>query len=326
MAFVLRRFGPAFILGGTIAVAIGNIATGLMPSEQGLAAVRAITALFGEGPLLAYSFVVLGKMKRPERGFAVALAAAVICGTAAIQPALEIGSMGDGASLAIYTILTIPTALLLVIVLRWPHTISMRGILERASAPMLDVSNAAKSSFITRLLIGQLIWAAAPGIFWPFAAQYAHQAGAKEADIIAAFSIANIVGLMGAVGPAIAGSRVGYHAGIIAGSAGLAIAAFSMSFSTNVINLTACFAAFIIFWSVGQIYQPALLVASDRSGRSAALVPVVQLAGLAAGTAIGGFVIRALEIQALPMFCIVAVAIATPLFFIMRPGKRVAVA
>lgn len=317
MAVALRRFGPAFILGSAVVVAVGNLATGFMPNEQSLAVVRAFTALLGEGPLLAYSFVVFGKMQRPERGFGVAVGAAVICGIIAIQPVLQIRLLGDGASLGIYAFLAIPAIVLLLIVLMAPEMFSMRGILERASSSTLNASAGSSGALATRLLSGQLIWAAAPGFIWPFAAQYAHQAGVKEADIVVAFSIANVVGLLGAVVPAIAGARISHRTGIIAGSVGLAAAALLLTFSTNIVALTACFAMFISFWCVGQIYQPALLVASDRNGRSAALVPVVQLAGMAAGTALGGLAIRGFGIHALPIFCVVAVGIATPLFFLM---------
>ncbi len=324
MAFALRRFGPAFILGSAVVVAVGNLATGFMPNEASLAVVRTFTALFGEGPLLAYSFVVIGKMRRPERGFGIATATAVACGTAAIQPILQIRLLGDGASMAIAVFLSIPAVLLLLIVLRKPDMVSMRGILERASVPTLDPSGVSKSGFVSRLLIGQLIWSAAPGLVWPFAAQYAHQAGAKDTDIVLAFSIANVLGLLGAVVPALAGARISYRAGIIAGSTGLALVALLLSFASNTFALTACFAGFIIFWCVGQIYQPAQLVASDRVGRSAALVPVVQLAGSTAGTALGGLAIREFGIQILPIFCVVAVAIATPLFFTVPRSRGVA--
>lgn len=314
MAIAPKRFGLKLMMVSVATVAIGNLLSGLMPDVYSLAALRSITGLIGEGPLNAYSFVILGRMARPERGFGVALTLIALCGTLALQPSLQFHGAGYGATLLIFAALAMPAIGLLMAVMRLkPVGAQPRPIIAKTKVRI-------SGSITVRLLVGQLIWAAAPGMLWPFTAQMADRSGLHESVVMAALSISTIFGLSGMVIPAILGKDTNHRSAIVAASLGISIAACLIYNASGLPSLAIGYALFILFWSMGQIYQPALLVSVDRSGRGASLISVVQLAGMAIGTALGGLAIQWWGIRAIPIACIGTIALSMPLFFARSPA------
>jgi predicted MFS family arabinose efflux permease len=318
MAIAPGRFGLKLMMVSAATVACGNLLSGLMPNVYALAALRCFTGLIGEGPLSAYAFVILGRMARPERGFGVASTLIALCGTLALQPSLQAHWAGYGASLVLFAVLVVPAIALLYAVIKLPAT----GEPHREGAPSGSARSGERhaktglwafNSITLRLLVGQAIWAAAPGLLWPFTAQMAGRSGLGGRVELAALSMSTIFGLSGIVIPAVLGKNANYRTAICAASVGLAGAACLIFVASSLLALAAGFALFIVFWNMGQIYQPALLLSVDRSGRGASLIPVVQLAGMAAGTALGGLAIQRWGIPAIPISCVAALALSTPL-------------
>ena len=300
---------PRLLIISALICACGNLLVGFMPDFRSLMQLRVLTGLFGEGPLYAYSFVVLSALRRPERGFGIALTIVSLVTALATAPLAWTDWAGSGASLVVFGVLAMPTVLLLA----W-------ATLEVPPGPAAAVALSGSSSRMTglrpfaRLLLAQATWFMAPGLFWAFAVQAAQQAGAGSYAIDEAVSFAWIIGIGGSVLPVLFSGRLDYRVGIVAATCGLCISVFLLPLARHPGMLLASFSGFILFWNVAGVYQPALISSVDRNGQASMLVPAAQLGGMAVGSALGGAAVGWLGLGSLPELCAGLALIATPLF------------
>lgn len=312
------HIGPRLMIGAAAAVALGDLIVVLMWNFPSLVVLRFATALFGEGPCSAYAFVVLGRLRRPERGYGVGLTSVALVSSAAMHPALQFGWAGDGASLSLFGCLAIFGMMLLAFASQRSAAMRTDSICSMEPNCPPEGVGVSRLPWLARLLTAQTAWAISPGIIWPFAAQLARHAGAQPDAIDAAFVISPIIGLTGALIPVFANGWISDRLGIAVGSLGFASTALLVPLGHDPIVLAGLFSSLILFWSLAQTFQPAMVALIDRSGRSAALIPVAQLAGFALGTAFGGIVNERLGIDALPSLSAAIALLATPLFLVGR--------
>jgi predicted MFS family arabinose efflux permease len=276
---------------------------------------RFATGLLGEGTLFVLAFLVLSAARNPDRALGFALTAVVLFGSLVLGAGSVLNDIPGGSGL----LLPLGAAALAVLpALRW---------MPAAVAPAEPANQPAAGGVGNwRALIAVMamaVWFGAPGGFWTFADAAAALRHVSAASIGAALAIGNMVGLLGSGLAAWQGNRRGRAGPILLGTLGLCLSVAAFQRSDQVAALAATLAAFNIFWNYATVYQMALVVALDRTGRATAAISAAQVLGFAAGGFVSGFAIVAAGYSALTvMVTVFAVAGVLLLVFCLRPGAR----
>jgi hypothetical protein len=312
VAVLGKRPGLIAMIASALVVAVGNMISGHLASGNQLILVRSLTGLLGEGPLLASSYLILAGTKRPERSFGIAVTAVAVCGALALQPNLQFSWMGPAASLLPYAVLPLPVAGLLI----WmaPKTSEHDRAPPAARPEPRRWSLNSGDGRAVSMALAQGVWLAAPGVFWPFAADLAHQGGASHGVIGASVSLATIMGLTGSVVPIFAGKYLPSWAGVTLATLATGGSALLLPHMNTFVGLVFGFSVFLAGWNLAQVYQPAAVAQAHPGGRIVSILPAIQLVGMAIGSPLGGLVGAHLGLGAIAPLCVLFAVIGTPAF------------
>lgn len=295
-----------------------NVITAHAPSYHAVLATRFVVGLFGEGVLATVGIKVLGMVRNVDRGFAIALTAAVAFGAGVIAAAatLErlfptIGVLGPLIASAAITVLCV----------QW-----FSNTLPATSAVDLPVSPGTGTRPVILALVAQAIWFAGPGAFWAFAEEIATRKAVAADSVELALSIGELAGLVGSLLAAWLGHRWGRLRPIIAASIGMALAAELYMYSATAAMFAMALSVFYALWNFCVVYQLTLVSSLDRTGRIAVVMPAAQVFGLSIGPfATGIWVARSgysVVLLATAAFMIVGVALYVACFYeTMREGR-----
>jgi DHA1 family inner membrane transport protein len=274
---------------------------------------RFATGLLGEGTLFVLAFLVLSAVSNPDRALGFALTAVVLFGSLVLGAASVLNQIPGGLLLPLAV-----AALAVLPALRWmPAAIAPA---EPANQPVADGAGNWRALIAVTAMA---VWFGAPGGFWTFADAAAASRHVSAASIGTALAIGNAIGLLGSVLAAWQGNRRGRSGPILLGTLGLCLSVVAFQQSSQTIALAATLAAFNVFWNYATVYQMALVVALDRTGRATAGISAAQVLGFAAGGFVSGFAIVAAGYSALTvMVTVFAVAGVLLLVPCLRPGAR----
>jgi len=268
-----------------ISCVIGDAASFFCRDFHLLIALRCATATLGEGTLFILAFVVIGQTRNPDRLLGMGLSAVVLFTSAVLSAAGPINRTPIGSG---WLIPMAAVALLVLPALRWmpdgfvpPARIARR--LVGANANWLAVI----------AVVGMGIWSAAPGAFWTFADAAATTRNLSDGEIGAALAVGNAVGLLGSAIAAWQGNRWKRVWPTAIGTVCLCLSVAAFQMTTHVAALTATLAAFNIFWNYAIVYQMALVLSLDRTGKATAGISAAQMIGFAGGGFLSGFAIVA---------------------------------
>ena len=277
---------------GVLACLAGDAVSFVSRDFRVLLLARFATGLLGEGTLFVLAFLVLASARNPDRALGFALTAVVLFGSLVLGAASFLNRIPGG------TAMLLPLAAIALAVLpalRWMPFPTPR-IAEATDRPVAR-GGAGWRALIA--VVAMAVWFGAPGGFWTFADAAAASRQVAAADIDTALAIGNAVGLLGSVLAAWQGNRWGRAVPILAGTVGLCLSVVAFHRSVEVAALAATLAAFNIFWNYATVYQMALVVALDRTGRATAAISAAQVFGFAAGGFVSGFAIVAAGYSAL---------------------------
>jgi predicted MFS family arabinose efflux permease len=260
---------------GVFVCVIGNLGTGLTVSYHGVLLSRFLLGLFGEGPLLTLAYTVVRHARNVDRALAVTLTAMIVTGALVTVAAAKLEQLfpltGPLAAL-------IGLALVVLPFIRWfPRSSAMPARPAVAGGFMIANGGALLA------LIAQTIWFGAPGAFWTFAEQVGIERGLPVGAVERSLAIAEIVGFSGSLVPTLIGSRWGHFAPIVVSTLVLLVAALIYPLTESSVQVSLVLGLFYSLWSVGAVYQMALVMALDHSGRLAVTMPAAQLVGVSVG-------------------------------------------
>jgi predicted MFS family arabinose efflux permease len=269
---------------GVLACLAGDAISFVSHNFAVLLLARFATGLLGEGTLFVLAFLVLASVRNPDRALGFALTAVVLFGSLVLGAASFLNGIPGGTAMLLPLA---AIALAVLPVLRWmPVATALAAeAADRQSAPATDGWRALLA------VIAMAVWFGAPGGFWTFADAAAASRQVSPGDIDTALAIGNAVGLLGSALAAWQGNRWGRGVPILAGTIGLCLSVAAFHRSVEVVALAATLAAFNIFWNYATVYQMALVVALDRTGRATAAISAAQVLGFAAGGFLSGFAI-----------------------------------
>lgn len=246
-------------------------------------AARFLTGLCGEGPLFVLAFLVLSTTRNPDRSLGIALTGVVIFGSAVLgaTPFLSRVPAGSGMLLPLVAV-----ALLVTVAARWmPRTETPIETVNAAGAASADSYGAIIA------VVAMAVWFGGPGAFWTFAVDAATTRQVSMADISTALAVGNAIGLVGSILAAWQGNRWGRAIPILIATVGLSLSAVAFQHSAHALALSASLVAFNFFWNYGTVYQMALVVALDRTGKATAGISAAQVFGFAGGGFVSGYAI-----------------------------------
>ena len=292
-------------VGAVIACVSGNVLAFFARDFGQVLAVRFLTGFLGEGPLFVLAFLVLAATRNPDRSLGFALTAVVMFGSIILgaAPALSHIPLGSGAVLPLAV-----AALSVLSAVRW---------MPKPAAPAHSPNQPAAARESWRAIIAVIamaIWFGAPGAFWTFAVDAAISRQISMTDISTALAVGNAVGLLGSVLAAWQGERWGRSVPILLATLGLGLSVVAFQYSLHSAALSTTLTAFNIFWNYGTVYQMALVVALDRTGRATAGISAAQVFGFAAGGFVSGYAIVGLGYAALPLVIAAFAALGLVLF------------
>lgn len=276
---------------------------------------RFATGLLGEGTLFVLAFMVLSAAANPDRALGFALTAVVLFGSLVLGAGSVLNDIPGGSGL----LLPLAVAALGVLpAVRWmPAAVASAEPVHQPAARGVGNWRALIA------VIAMAVWFGAPGGFWTFADAAAASRHISAASIGTALAIGNMVGLLGSVLAAWQGNRRGRAGPILLGTLGLCLSVAAFQQCNRIAALAATLAAFNIFWNYATVYQMALVVVLDRTGRATAGISAAQVLGFAAGGFVSGFAIVAAGYAALTvMVTVFAVAGLLSLGLCLRPGAR----
>jgi predicted MFS family arabinose efflux permease len=300
---------------GVFFCAAGDVISFFSHDIHVLLLTRFVTGLLGEGTLFVLAFMVLSTAANPDRALGFALTAVVLFGSLVLGAGSILNDIPDGCGL----LLPLGFAAFAVLpALRWmPVAVAPTEPVNRPLAG--GVGNWRALIAVTAMAV----WFGAPGGFWTFADAAAASRHVSAASIETALAIGNVVGLLGSVLAAWQGNRRGRAVPILLGTLGLCLSVAAFQLSNGIAALAATLAAFNIFWNYATVYQMALVVVLDRTGRATAGISAAQVLGFAAGGFVSGFAIVAAGYSALTvMVTLFAVAGVLLLGLCLRPGAR----
>ena len=285
-AWMIGHMDRRLLIACALVTLVGNALTSFMPNFPALMALRLATGFFGEGPLYASSYAVLGLALKPDRAFGCAVLVSAAAGSAALAaqgPLLALGLSG----------------LLLPVILAGVAFIAVAGWLPKLGGDRAETTASPTSNIPALWLLASIaVWFGAPGFFWAFADTIGVQRGVPEALVDQALALSTLIGLVGLLAPVVLADRFGRTApmilatGAVIASAWLSVAASGFSLLASAVSL------FYVAWNVVSVYQLAALSSADDSGRYAGLGATAQLAGLSAGPLIGGLLLDRMGLAA----------------------------
>jgi predicted MFS family arabinose efflux permease len=277
---------------------------------------RFATGLLGEGTLFVLAFLVLASARNPDRALGFALTAVVLFGSLVLAAAPFLNGIPGG------TAMLLPLAAIALAVLpalRWMPAAA-------AATPVTRPKGGGAGNWRAPIaVVAMAVWFGAPGGFWTFADAAAASKQVSAEDIGTALAVGNAVGLLGSLLAAWQGNRWGRVIPILAGTLCLCLSVVAFQHSAQVAALAATLAAFNIFWNYATVYQMALVVALDRTGRATAAISAAQVLGFAAGGFISGFAIVAAGYPALTAI-VTVFALAGLLLLVLCLRPRAAIA
>jgi predicted MFS family arabinose efflux permease len=259
---------------GIVACLLGNLATVYVSGFRSVLVCRFLLGLFGEGVLYTVSFTVLGGLRNVDRGFAVALTAAVVFGAAITAVASPLNRLIPPIGLL---------APLILIALAIVPLLGKSPPREKAAGIPAAHPRRGRDWMPILALVAQAIWFGAPGAFWTFAEQVATDKGVPAETAELALSVGELAGLLGSILAAWAGDRWGRLRPIAAASIGMSVAAIVYQFCHGPVGLALFLSIFYGFWNWGTVYQMGFVAQLDRDGRSAVMMPAAQVFGLSVG-------------------------------------------
>jgi predicted MFS family arabinose efflux permease len=286
---VTSFFGPLWIsrldhracaITGILVCVLGNAVTALAGSYYAVLAARLALGLFGEGVLLTVSFSVLGQVRNVDRGFAIALTAAVSFGAAVIASAAVsqrlLPSVGTLAPLIAIALATVPFV----------------GWFSPVRTPAAGTAESrrprGKNGLVILALTAQAVWFGAPGAFWTFAEQVATDKGVAAGSAELALSVGELTSLLGSLLAALVGDRWGRLGPISAATAGMVLTAVLYQLCRTPWEVGLGLFAFYSLWNYGTVYQMSLVSSLDEGGKLAVVMPAAQVFGLSIGPLVAG--------------------------------------
>ncbi len=281
--FTYRHIGWKTLSLLALLCAAGDSITLLAHSFPALMIVRILTGLCAEGPLFAASYAILGATKRPERGFAVSLAALSLLGAIVLSQERAFAALGFEAILLPLAAAALGAAVLMMADRR----------VKMAQSMMATPGNLKTTTIRTPLLYlaGIATWFGAPGMFWAFADTAATAKHFNQSDIGSALSLSVMGSLVGSLLPLLISPRLDRTTIVVIATGGLVASAFLNSYAGTYLALMLSLTAFMGFWNFTSVYQFGLLASSSSSARYTALGASAQLLGLSLGPAVGGMLL-----------------------------------
>jgi predicted MFS family arabinose efflux permease len=262
---------------GIVACVIGNVATVYMTGFTPLLACRFLLGFLGEGILYTLSFTVLGSLRNVDRGFAVALTAAVVFGAVITAVASSLNRLIPPVGLLA------PLILIALAIAPFIRDSASASPVARPAENGAMSPRRGRDWLSILALVAQAIWFGAPGAFWTFAEQVATDKGVSSDTAELALSVGTLAGLLGSIFAGWAADRWGKLAPIAIASVGLSLAAIVYQFGGGVMTLALLLSIFYVFWNYGTVYQLAFVTELDRSGAYAGIIPAAQVFGLSVG-------------------------------------------
>jgi predicted MFS family arabinose efflux permease len=259
---------------GVLVCVLGNLATGLTVSYHGVLLSRFLLGLFGEGTLLTLAYAVVRHAGNVDRALAVTLTATLAMGALVTAAAAKLEQLfplvGPLAALMGFALAVSPF-------IRWfprPGAIS-------ANPPVASGSLSGRGALLA--LIAQTIWFGAPAAFWTFAEQVGIDRGLPGGTMERSLAIAEIIGISGSIVPSLIGSRWGHFAPIAASTVLLIMATLTYPFAESSVPVTLVLGLVYSLWGFSAVYQMALVMGLDRSGRVAVTMTAAQNVGISVG-------------------------------------------
>lgn len=309
---VLRRVGRWTMMAAALVCIVGNILSIHATSYPLVLTVRALTGLFGEGPLYALSYAMLGSAANPDRAFGIGVGAVAVCAAAVLAAGGALnGLFGPAAVLVPYVV----TALAVLLMAPSSRPIS-EGAPPPAATPLSLWLRAGA------LFLSLILWTAAAGAFWAFTETAASVLGIDEAAMSRALSFGLMAGLTGIVIPVALAKRFGRLVPLVLATAGLAGSCFLFFWGRGELPATVSMTVQQICWDVAAVYQLAGIATIDRSGKFSAFGAVGQIAGLALGPALAGAALERFGYAVMPAAVTVTAAVALLLFVVAAREPR----
>jgi predicted MFS family arabinose efflux permease len=302
---------------GVLACVAGDTISFFSRDFHVLLLTRFATGLLGEGTLFVLAFMVLSAVRNPDRALGFALTAVVLFGSLVLGAGSLLNDIPGGSGLlpplAVAALAVLPAV-------RW---MPAAAAVASANRP---VAGGAGNWRALIAVTAMAVWFGAPGGFWTFADAAAASRHIPAASIETALAVGNVVGLLGSALAAWQGNRRGRAGPILLGTLGLCLSVAAFQRSNQIAALAATLAAFNIFWNYATVYQMALVVAMDRTGRATAGISAAQVFGFAAGGFVSGFAIVAAGYAALTVMVTVFAGAGVLLLAVcLRPGARAVV-
>lgn len=270
-------------------------------------AIRALTGFFGEGPLYAMGYLILGSARSPDRAFGIGIGVVVICAAIVFEAA---GS----------PLLPFGPAAVLVPYAGFAVILAMISALTRYTLPVVAPTGEESASGVRfrvlAALMSIILWSAAAAAFWAFTDTASATLHVDQAAIAHALSVALLVGLVGMVVPVLLGDRLGRAIPLGLATAGLIVSCFLFLGGGDWVQLAIALSIQQFSWNVAVVYQLAGVASIDAGGRYSAYGAVAQIGGMAAGPVIAGAALGLHGYATLP-FVVMALGLAAFTLFVL---------
>ena len=273
------RWRPILLL-SILSTSIANIACVIVDDFTALLVLRCCAG-FSAGTMMAFVYATFANVDNADREFAIALAASVAVGAAGLLAAPVLLQNFGPASLFVF----VAAASLIPLPLYGGCPLENPGAASAGSSQPRPIS---PSVLLALTAIG-LLFVALTAV-WMVMERLGNAEGFDEAVVAAALSGGLLFSFFGAVAPAVTERWLPRRFQVSIAYVALIIAIGIIGSEPGVWAFWLGLCLYNFFYSFIIPFQTAWIASSDRSGRNAVLVPVVQGIGVSAGPMMAGLI------------------------------------
>ena len=276
--WITRLNWRAAALGAVLVMIAGIVATSFTRSPDVLLVIRAMTSIFGGGPLIVITIVVLSESAAPDRNFAYAFAAQLVIGLVVLL-LLPFASDALGWTGVIILLAGCFVAAL-------PLIAFLPAKSANPAALVVPANSLARPSWL--LLLSIALLSASTQASWAFSEVLGRNVGMSLSGMSQLLVASTVLAVIGSLAAAPIALRTGRLPAYVCGTAIILLCVAPLYLAlgpTSYVNyylIGACASAFIAPFQLGA------LAGQKDASAAASLVPAVQAAGMMAGPAAVG--------------------------------------
>lgn len=288
-----------------------NVLSALTTDFEILLATRVVVGI-GSGGLVAGFAAAAGTTSKPDRVFAIFVAAAFIAATLSFRLLPNWNVMADLPGLFLF--MAGLNAVALIACLFFPQYAPGTEVPE-------DGGNAVGKMSIGVMppafgLVGIIIFYMGIGGIWPLVPDVGGWIGIDAQRIAAILANGSLVAIVGSLSAAVVSERFGRRIPLAIGLGGVALSLLAMGLYRTEAYFAILVPMFLAFWNFVVPFLMGTLAVLDPSGRAVAFNMTLQYIGFGLGPILAGTILSLGGFPALLLFCVAASLITLAIYFL----------